>query len=213
MAGGGTSQQSQNQNTYYSPAKWAVEAGQNMGQQAAGGFKDYFNTALGVGNAGAGAMGDAANWMKDAGTFSQDKFQNQFLNPYTKDVVENMSTIGNRNFNQQAAPALQGALGASGQFGSGRGMAAMQQASRDNQMNILTNQQQAMTQGYQNSMQNYLSSMGIGVQGASNLGQLGLGAMGMPGSIFGQFAQGLSQLPMVQGQTSQQTGITGQQLG
>lgn len=239
--GGGPTQQTQTSDSYYAPAKWIASLGQGIGTTGAGAFNDVFGNATNISGmapsqfqAAGGTLANAATAANQAAqkadmasTFNQSTFQNQFMNPYVKDVVNQMSLIGNRDFNQQNLPSLQAAMGASGQFNSGRANQTVEQAQRDAQMNILTNQQTAMNQAYQNSMQNYLGSMNTGVAGANAMNQagqvmgqagsgqssLGQAAINTPGNVFGSFGSALSNLPYAKGQSSSGSSIEANQLG
>jgi len=169
-----------------------------------------YNQAGGMNNAAAGLQGAAAQYGHDASQYNTSTFQNQFFNPYTQDVAQNAAEMATRNFNQMTAPSLQGQLGQSGQFNSGRGDMAMQQAQRDQQFNTMNQQASLLNTGYNQSQQNYINSMGVGVQGANVMSgaasgltnaansayNAGTSASAMPGQTFGQFAGGMAQLPM-----------------
>lgn len=233
---GGTATTGQTSSQVSGPEQWMVDISKQMAGQGQQGFNQAFGQAQGISGMAPG-MANSANQNFNAGSnmfngaydqaqkwsnFDQNTFQNEFMNPYVNDVVDQMSLIGNRDFNQQAAPSLMAQMGGSGQFGSSRGMANMEQASRDNQMNILTNQQKAMQDAYQNSMQNYQGAMQQGVSGANAMGYMGqgLGALGtqqmnaantaqmMPGNIFSQYGAGMSSLPQKSITEGTSTGTT-----
>lgn len=120
-------------------------AGSMPGQQLG-----YGNMLYNANNSNQQAMNTFAN---NQG-FNQNQF-NQIYNPYISDVVNNANTIAQRQFQQQQMPALQSQFGASGQAGSARAMATMEQANNQNSQNILQNQASLMNQGFQQAMQNY----------------------------------------------------------
>jgi hypothetical protein len=233
----GTVTSGQTQTQVQGPEQWLADIGQQMANTGLGGFNQAFGQAQNMagqapnlsaagqqnlntgGNMMQGAFDQAQNWSQ----FDPQKFKTDFMNPYVNDVVDQIAFKGQRDFNQQAAPSLQAQLGASGNFGSGRATQALQQASRDNDLNILMNQQQAMNQGYQNSMGNYLNAMGQGTAGAQAMAGAGQGVAGiggtqlanaqnmqlLPGNIFGQFAGGMSTLPQKQQGTQTQNQTSG----
>jgi hypothetical protein len=78
----------------------------------------------------------------------------QYMNPYTQDVVNSIGTLGQRNIQQNLAPmATAGAVG-SGQFGSQRGAQVLGQTIQNANTDILAQQNQALQAGYQNAMTN-----------------------------------------------------------
>lgn len=100
---------------------------------------------------------------------------NQFMNPYTQDVVNQIGVLGQRNIQENLAPgATAGAVG-TGQFGSQRGAQVLGQTLRDAATNISAQQAQALQQGYTQAL-----------QAAQNQQQLGLGAGSQLANIAGQ---------------------------
>jgi hypothetical protein len=72
----------------------------------------------------------------------------QFMQPYTGQVVDALGALGQRNIQQFLAPqATSGAVG-SGQFGSKRGAEVLGQAYNTGLQNINANQSQALQTGY-----------------------------------------------------------------
>jgi hypothetical protein len=110
--------------------------------------------------------------MQGAMGFNQSGF-NQVYNPYIQNVVDANTAQANRNFNQQTAPALQSQFGMSGQPGSARAMATMEQANRDMNQNLNWQNSALMQQGYQSAMDNYARLQQQAQQGALGMGQLG----------------------------------------
>ena len=229
-----TSQASNQQGAFQSsPEQWMDQLAQYVGQQGAGTFQGTMNQANNIqGNSGnmvnqgnqltgtAGNMMQGAyNQAQGASQYNPATMQSQFMNPYTQNVVNQNAAIAQRDFNQQTAPSLMGQFGASGQFDSGRADQAMGMASAQNQANVNQINAGLMNQGYQQSQQNYLASMGIGVQGANamtgagsgaaNVGQnaynQGMGQLLAPGQVFGTYSGALGQLPYGSQGTSQQS--------
>jgi hypothetical protein len=118
----------------------------------------------------------------------QSKLAQQYMNPYTQDVVNSIGTLGQRNIMQNLAPqANAGAVG-SGQFGSTRGAQVLGQTVQNANTDILAQQNQALQAGYQNAMlnaqkqQQLQAQLGQSAANAANAGQQNL--------ITGATAQG-----------------------
>lgn len=201
--GGGTATQTQtNQSTQtYDP--WAQDQAQQTGQQAFNNYGQNINNAQQSANTGTAMYQGGGDLLNKSGNYDLNTFNNQFMNPYTEDVVKQNSMIAQRNFNQQTAPSLMGQLASQGQFNSGRADQALALANAQNQQNINQQNAQLMQSGYQQGQDNYLRSMGIGVQAGTNLSQLGLEGQKQPGTVFDQYSQGLAGLPLNKQQTGQ----------
>ena len=218
---GGTVTQTQTgqQTNQYAP--WVTQMSQDMAGGAMNNYGQNMANAQQTANTGAQQSQQAAamlqggyNQAQNASSYNPGTFQQNFMDPYTKSVVEQNANIAQRNFNQETAPSLMSQFGAQGQFNSGRADQSMALANAQNQQNINQINADLMNQGYQQSQQNYLNSMGIGVQGANVMnqagasqGQLGLGGQSLPGDIFNQFSGGLHNLPL-NTQTNEQGNIT-----
>lgn len=72
----------------------------------------------------------------------------QYMSPYTQSVVDNISRLGNQNFNEQIMPGVNSSMIGNGQFGSTRNAAVLGQAARDEQANISGQQANALQSGY-----------------------------------------------------------------
>jgi len=244
MGGSGAETQStaqssnQQQNYSQSPAEWVNQLSQQVGNTGIAGYNqsnnianqmqgnaaNMVNTGNQMTNNAGNMMGGAYNQAQTASQYNPETFQQNFMNPYTQDVVQQNADIAQRNFNQQTAPSLMGQYGASGQFGSGRATQGMALAQAQNQQNVNQMNAGLMNQGYHQSQQNYLNSMGIGVQGAgamagagSGLGQVGntaynqgMGQLLAPGQVFGTYGSGLKNLPYgMQGSSTTATDTAG----
>ena len=97
---------------------------------------------------------------------------NQFMNPYTTGVVNEIGRLGQKNFNDILAPnAVAGAAG-SGQFGSRRGMQVYGDVARDVSKNITGQQAGALQTGYQNAVTAALQEQQNKNNAATTLGNL-----------------------------------------
>jgi hypothetical protein len=90
------------------------------------------------------------------------EFENpdEFMNPYTQNVVDAIGTLGQRNIQQYLAPGATAAAVGSGQFGSKRGAEVLGQALNSGMQNINAAQAQAEVFAYLN-MENEMISSGV----------------------------------------------------
>ena len=72
----------------------------------------------------------------------------QFMNPYTTQVVDALGTLGQRNIQQFLAPQATASAVGTGQFGSKRGAEVLGQAINTGLMNTQAAQSQALQSGY-----------------------------------------------------------------
>ena len=97
---------------------------------------------------------------------------NQFMNPYTSGVVDEIGRLGQKNFTDILAPnAVAGAAG-SGQFGSRRGMQVYGDVARDSARATTGQQASALQSGYQNAVQAALQRQQNQTQAGNALGTL-----------------------------------------
>ena len=106
------------------------------------------------------------------GQAAQGPDVNQFMNPYTQDVVNQIGVLGQRNIQENLAPqATAGAVG-TGQFGSQRGAQVLGNTLRDAATNITAQQQQALQQGYAQALQAAQNQQQLGLSAGSQLANL-----------------------------------------
>lgn len=118
----------------------------------------------------------------------QSQLAQQYMSPYTQDVVNSIGTLGQRNIQQNLAPQATAAAVGSGQFGSTRGAQVLGQTLQNANTDILSQQNQALQAGYQNAMQNAQRQQALEAQ----LGQYASSAAnaGQQNLITGATAQG-----------------------
>ena len=76
----------------------------------------------------------------------------QFMNPYTTQVVDALGTLGQRNIQQFLAPQATASAVGTGQFGSKRGAEVLGQAINTGLMNTQAAQSQALQAGYSEAL-------------------------------------------------------------
>ena len=126
----------------------AVAQPSTTGKSVEGGLKP-----LGV----QGALGNlqnlaSADITKAATTGGQSRIE-EFMNPYTRQVVDVIGELGQRNINQYLAPSAVGSSVGSGQFGSKRGAEVLGQAINQGLQNVGALQSQALQSGYTQALQ------------------------------------------------------------
>lgn len=123
--------------------------------------------------AGMGTMGAGAGLASAAGTTAAPQLVSQYMNPYQQNVVDEMARLQARNIQENVMPALRGAAGSMGQFGSQRQYQATGQTLRDMQANLLGQQQAALQSGYANALKTAQEDLSRQMQAGQVLGGLG----------------------------------------
>jgi hypothetical protein len=168
------------------------------------------NMAPAAAFAGLNTIGTGADLATASGTTAAPSLMNQYMNPYTQNVVDEMARLQNRQIQESVLPSLRGAAGAMGQFGSQRQYQATGNTLRDMQADLLGRQYGALNTGYQNAMTaaqaDLLRQMQAG-QSLGNLGQQqqtaatsGLGTLSTLGGVEQAQAQKALDYPMQQAQ-------------
>jgi hypothetical protein len=88
-----------------------------------------------------------------AGTQGGQSRIEEFMNPYTRQVVDVIGELGQRNINQYLARSAVGSSVGSGQFGSKRGAEVLGQAINQGLQNVGALQSQALQSGYTQALQ------------------------------------------------------------
>ena len=123
--------------------------------------------------AGTGTIDAGAQLAGQSGTTAAPSMVQSYMNPYTQNVVDEMARLQNRNIQESVMPALQGAAGAMGQFGSQRQYQATGNTLRDMQSNLLGQQYGALSSGYNNAMNQAQTDLSRQLQAGQTLGSLG----------------------------------------
>jgi hypothetical protein len=159
---------------------------------------------------GMGTMGAGAELAAASGTTAAPSMVNQYMNPYQQNVVDEMARLQAQNIRENVMPALKGAAGAMGQFGSKRQFDATGQTLRDMQANLLGQQQQSLQSGYTNAINAAQADLQRQMQSGQVLGGLGqiqqaagtqgLQTLGTLGAAEQAQAQKMLDYPMAQAQ-------------
>ena len=123
--------------------------------------------------AGLGTMGTGADLATAAGSTAAPQIVGGYMNPYTKNVVEEMGRLQGKQIQENLLPAMQGAAGAMGGFGSQRQFQSTGNMLRDLQANLMGQQYGALSSGYQNAMTAAQADLQRQLQSGQTLGGLG----------------------------------------
>jgi hypothetical protein len=193
--------------------------GQNAVQQGGvAGFsplqQQAFQMAPDVAFSGAGSLGAASQLMGQAGATTMPDVVADYMNPYTRGVVDEMGRLQQRSIQENILPNLGAAAAGSGQFGSRRQAQVTGNSLRDLQSDLLGKQMQALQSGYSEAgkfaQQDLTRALQAG-QGFTQLGQeqqqLGLGGLKALSDYGGQqqaLGQKMLDYPMAQTQAFSQ---------
>ena len=138
----------------------------------------------------------AVNLSQKSATTTAPSVVNQYMDPYTQNVVSEIGRLGQQNITRNLAPgATAGAVG-SGQFGSTRGAQVLGNTIRDALADIGGRQSLALSQGYQSALQAANADLNRGLAGGQQLGalagqqqQLGLADVNALATLGGQQQQ------------------------
>jgi hypothetical protein len=148
----------------------------------------------------------ATNLANTAGNTNIADSVNQFMNPYTQNVVNSIGNLGQANIAQNLAPQATAGIVGSGQFGSQRGAGALGSVLANAALGVTNQQGQALQTGYSQALQAAQNQVANQLGSSQQLGNLatsqqalGLGdvnAMATLGEQQRQINQGASTFPM-----------------
>ena len=124
-------------------------------------------------------------FLAQAGRSTADVTQ-QFMNPYTSQVVDQIGRMGTRALNEQILPGIEGSMIRAGQFGGTRQAELMGRAVREATEGISAQQAAALQQGYTQSLsaaQREQERQGGLATLAQQLGLTGVNAMQTAGGL------------------------------
>jgi len=110
-----------------------------------------------------------------AGTPTSSLIQD-YLNPYTQDVVGEINRLGQQQFRETLAPGVTAGAAGSGQFGSKRGMQTYGNVARDVNANILGEQAKNLNLGFQNAVTAAQQQQKLGLDTGTAFGNLSTNA-------------------------------------
>lgn len=164
--------------------------------------------------AGTGTMGTGADLATASGTTAAPEIVNQYMNPYTKSVVDEMARLQQQNIQRSILPSLQSVGVGSGGYGSQRQLQVAGQSLTDMQRNLLGQQMGALQTGYTQALQGAQADLARELQAGQALGTLGgqqqqaattgLGTLAGMGASEQALAQKELDYPMTQAQNLSQ---------
>lgn len=191
----------------------------NLGQNAVtqggiAGFSPLQQQALqmapNVAFAGSGSLGAASQLLGEAGATTAPDVVADYINPYTRNVIDEMGRLQQRNIRENVLPNLGGAAIGTGQFGSRRQQQITGNVLRDLQADLIGKQYGALQQGYdtatkaaQNDLDRALNAGRFFTQLGQEQQQLGIGGLKSMFEYGGQeqaLGQKILDYPMVQAQ-------------
>lgn len=156
--------------------------------------------------AGLGTMGTGAELATRAGATTAPQVVADYMNPYTKSVVDEMARLQEQNVQRSILPALQSIGVGSGGYGSQRQLQVGGQTLTDIQRNLLGQQTKALQEGYTQALGASQADLTRGLQAGQALGTLGgqqqtaattgLGTLSTLGSQEQALAQKMLDYPM-----------------
>lgn len=126
----------------------------------------------------------------------------QYMNPYKQQVTDEIARLGNQNFTQNIMPGVNSQFTGNGLFGSSRNAVALGRAADQTQQGITGQQAQYLSQGYQNSINQYQADQNRKLQAGAQLSNQATQGQGIYGADVNALA-GVGQ----QQQTLQQQGL------
>ena len=123
--------------------------------------------------AGSGTMGSGAQLAGMSGTTGAYDIVNNYMNPYTKTVVDELGRQQQQNIQRNVLPALRAAGVATGGFGSSRQAGMTGQTLADMEANLLGQQYQALNTGFNTAMTSAQTDLQRQLQAGQTLGTIG----------------------------------------
>lgn len=169
-----------------------------------------FQMAPNAAFSGANTAGAGSALLGAAGTTAAPDIVNNYMNPYTGNVVNEMARLQQQNLQRNVLPTIAGGGVGTGSFGSRRQQQALGQTLADMQSNLTGQQYQALNTGYSDAMKSAQNDLTRQMQAGQGLGQLatdqynigtgGLKTLSDLGAV--QQTQGQKELdyPMIQAQ-------------
>lgn len=171
-----------NQPSYYTDTGAAL-AGGLQGMLGDSGYLNYVSNNWYNQAPGQGALGQYATWNPNQ--------QQQFMNPYTQNVVNEQARLSNQNLFENVIPQVNSTFTGAGQFGSTRNADFMNRAIRDQQYTLAGQQGQTLFNAQNAANQQYKDWTQMGTQAAQQdftnwlqKANFPIGALAQMGQVF-----------------------------
>lgn len=122
--------------------------------------------------AGQPALGQATQTATNVATQPFMQNVNQYMNPYTQRVVDEVGRTGLQNFQNRLAPAATAGAVGSGQFGSKRGMQVYGNVARESALDTSGLQAKYLAQGFDNATAAAKAQAELNLNASKTLGEL-----------------------------------------
>lgn len=119
---------------------------------------------------GSGSAGTAQDLLTQSGYTGANQIVQNYMNPYTQNVVEEMARLANKNYRQNMGGFEAASVG-SGNFGSSRAAQQGGQTLADMQAALTGQQYGALSSGYKDAMTAAQNDLTRGVQAGQSLNQ------------------------------------------
>jgi hypothetical protein len=123
--------------------------------------------------AGSSTLGQASGALNNAANTTSPDVVNNYLNPYTSNVVDEMGRLTQRNIQENIMPELNASAVASGNFGSQRQGNIAGQTLRDIQADLIGRQYGALNTGYNTATTAAQNDLNRQLQSGQAMTQLG----------------------------------------
>jgi hypothetical protein len=146
-----------------------------MAPEAAASYRPYLGTAGTFATAGGAgsAYSEAQPFLaRGAGSFTAPGVAQQYMNPYIQQVVSGIGDIAGRNLRENILPAVNRTFIGGGTFGGSRSAEFTNRAVRDAQSAALSQQIDALRQGYGQAADLYGAEAGRSLTAAGQAGSL-----------------------------------------
>lgn len=214
VAGFNQDQTTSFQNTRNNIGNWqgGVQDAVNYNNQIPGVASKFYDYAQGAVGAPAMTTNDAvqpwAQGAQDAASGSAQSWNNnyqQYMNPYTTNVVDNIARLGKRNWENNIMPGIQSSMIGSGQFGSTRNADILSRAGVEASNDITGQQSNALQSGWNTGAGIFANDANRAQQQQSLQASTALAGGNMMQGALSADANRIQQ----QGQLQAQTALTG----
>jgi len=138
---------------------------------------------------------------------------NQYMNPYTQNVTDQIAKLGARNLTENLLPGVSDAFIKAGSFGGSRMGEFGERALRDTQDSILNQQAQALQQGYAQSLNASQADLARQAQLAGAVGSISGADLSRVLQGAGQYSSIGQSMGQLTGQQAQNFANVGQSMG
>ena len=174
-----------------------------MAPEAAATYKPYLGAAgelATIGGTSSSVEAAQPYLTRGAGSFTDPGVARQYMSPYIESVVSGIGDIAARNLREKILPEVNRTFIGGGTFGGSRSAEFTQRAIRDAQSAALSQQVDALRQGYKEASDLYGTEAGRALTAAGQVGT-------MAGADYGRMLDASQRLGIL-GESAQRSGLT-----